>query len=189
MLFSASTISILKEDRDVLRVGVSNSINLSTILEDKDEGNMLIKGPTVNLSYVFKKHYLLSGYINIDNKSKGISFSYYEVFNNLFVSANFGLGTFPGAIEYFSNGFYSTAVIGLGVSKPLTDNLDLLARYSYGGVINSDNTVFSGGVGTYLYIKLPPKKDVNLYIGASQSLRSENFNPGFGVGIRYNFDI
>ena len=189
MLFSASIISILKEDRDVLRVGVSNSINLSTILEDKDEGNMLIKGPTVNLSYVFKKHYLLSGYINIDNKSKGISLSYYEIFNNLFVNANFGLGTFPGAIEYFDNGFYSTARIGLGLSKSVTDNLDLLARYSYGGIINSDYTFFGGIVGTYLYIKLPPKKDINLYIGASQSLRSENLSPGFIVGIKYNFDI
>ena len=188
MLFSASIVSILKDDRNVLRVGAFNSTNLSIILED--EGDFLIKGNrVVNLSYVFKKHYFLSGSIGIDSKSKGISFSYYQVFNNLFVNANFGIGTFPGAIEYFSNGFYSTAVIGLGASKPLTDNLDLLASYSYGGVINSDNTVFSGGVGTYLYIKLPPKKDVNLYIGASQSLRSENFNPGFGVGIIYNFDI
>jgi len=180
ILFSTSTISLLKENRNILRSSISKSFSL-----DGDGFDIINEGwRTVQVDYIFNGHYRFFSSYGIDDESKRISFYYYKILNNFFI--NSGVDIF----KYLEDTkFYNQTWIGAGLSRPIIDNIDLSGQFFYGSSIDTENnyTLLQGIV--YLDIKPPSLEEVGLQIGLSKDLKNTDSNPGFYFGVGYRYEI
>ena len=74
ILFSSSTISLLKENKNVLRMSVTKSFTV-----DSDGFDIINEGErNISLHYIFNGNYRFMGAFGVDSPSTQLSFYYYK---------------------------------------------------------------------------------------------------------------
>ena len=157
-IFTASTVSLLKENKNILRPSISRIFDLNS-----ESIDILNDGwRSAQLDYIFNGNYRVFGAYGIDDKSSMISFYYYKIFNDFFINTGLNIEKYSEYEKLYNYGF-----VGAGLSKSISKGVDLSSQFFYWKVINSDDDAnFSGLV--YADVKYP-STDFGLQFGISKN--------------------